>query len=152
MKQINGSSNLEDNKKKQKFVIITTIALILCCFMLLFFYQGKHRLNLPSIKNKERLKKSKGIERVRVTFNTGIDGRLGIVMSIPVDHEDQRQDILENYPKLKNAFLMKVEPKEMNGWVEERNYNAIRRKFLEILNGILEKPVEKVYFDSFFYD
>ena len=152
MNQINASSKLEDNKEKQKFIIITTIALILCCFFVLFFYQGKHKVNVPAFKERERLKKSDGMERVKVTFNTGMDGRLGIVMSIPVEHEDQRKDILHNYPKLKNDFLMKVEPKEMNGWVEERNYKAIRKKFLEILNGILEKPIEKVYFDSFFYD
>ena len=125
---------------------------MLCCFFALFFYQGEHRVRLPTFKDRERLKKSNGIERVKVTFNMGMDGRLSIVMSIPVEHDDQRRDIWQNYSKLKNDLLVKVEPKEMKGWVEERNFKAIREKFLEILNGILEKPIDKVYFDSFFYD
>jgi len=152
MNQIKASSKLEDNKQTQKFITITTIALILCCFFVLYFYQAKHRVSVPAFKDRDMLKKSDGIERIKVTFNTGMNGRLGIVMSIPIEHEDQRNDILHNYSKLKNDFLMKVEPKEINVWVEERNYKAIRKKFLEILNGILEKPIKKVYFDSFFYD
>ncbi|MBW1799324.1 MAG: hypothetical protein JRJ85_01210 [Deltaproteobacteria bacterium] len=109
-------------------------------------------MSLPAYKKRDRPKNPDGMERVKVTFNTGIDGRLGIAMSIPVEDEEQRKDIWRNYPKLKNDFLMKVESAEMNRWVEKRNYDAIREKFLEIMNGILEKPIKKIYFDSFFYD
>ena len=152
MNLTNASSKPEDNQRKQKLITIATITLIFCCFVLLFFFQGKQKVELPAFKNKQKVKKPSGVEQVKVTFNTGINGRLGIVMSIPIEDDEQRRDIWHNYPKLKNDFLVKVDPKEMNGWVEQRNYKAIRTQFLEILNGVLKKPIETVYFDSFFYD
>ena len=103
-------------------------------------------------KKKEGVNKIKGMDRMKVVFNVGSDTSLGLAVAIPYDRKEQFSELWKKYPKIKNDFLMKVQPEEMKGWVKRRDFTAIKKKILEIVNDNLERPIKTLYLESFSYN
>jgi hypothetical protein len=48
-------------------------------------------------------------------------------------------------------MLTNIDQEEMNKWVKERNYVAIKSELLNVINKHTKKPIEYIYFESFLY-
>ena len=70
-------------------------------------------------------------------------------MAIPYENREQRIDIKRNMQKIKNDILITFDQKEMEKWVEQRNFVAIKSNYLKIINKHTDKPVKDVYFAAF---
>ena len=72
-------------------------------------------------------------------------------ITIPFEDRGQKKDINEKMPRIKSAFITGINPGKMDTWVRERNYDAIKKEFLSVLNRFSDKPVDRVYFEKFNY-
>ena len=70
-------------------------------------------------------------------------------MAIPCENMEQSIDLNRKMEKIKNDILVSFDHKEMEEWVEQRDFEAIRSKYLKIINQHTDKPVKDLYFASF---
>ena len=125
--------------------------MISCVLGTVFYQTGAGNL-LHFTKRKEGAEKTTGIDRTRVVFSLGNDRLLGLTVAIPYENVQQYNQLWKKYPKIRNDFLLKVQPEEAKKWVRERDFTAMKIKILEIVNENLNKPVKICFIESFCYE
>jgi len=111
----------------------------------------KDGITLPKISMNRSTKPAKynKVVPVSVISNIGSGSLFLVEMSIPAQNEQQRIDLRRKMRLIKSDFLIQVDSKDMNKWVQERDYGSIKNKFLQIINKHAINRVENLYFDSF---
>lgn len=72
-------------------------------------------------------------------------------MAIPYENKKQYEDLNGKMDRIKSDMLTNLDQQEMNKWIKERDYVAIKGELLKIINKHTQKPIENIYFDSFLY-
>ena len=57
----------------------------------------------------------------------------------------------EKIDRIKSDMITNIDQEQMNKWVKERDFVAIKSELLKVINTHTKKPVEHIYFDSFLY-
>jgi len=134
---------------RKTFTTILIIGLSVLCIGLLDHYKADINLSKISVKKN---KKNNGYSRhlkYTMVSNIGEGNILKMEMAIPYENMEQRIDLRRKMKKIKNDILVTFDQKEMEEWVEQRNFEAIKSKYLAIINQHTKKPVEDLYFASF---
>ena len=131
------------------FTTILIVGLSVLCVGLLDHYEAD--INFSNISIKKR-KKDDGYSqhlKYKMVSNIGESNILKMEMAIPYENREQRLDLKRNMQKIKNDILVTFDQKEMEEWVEQRNFKAIKSKYLAIINQHTDKPVKDLFFASF---
>jgi hypothetical protein len=137
--------------KKRIIALLGFLSLIILCTISAYYYYHNKAGSFHFTKNKQGLKRTEGHDRMKLTMDMGIDGRLGMIIAIPYEKTKQVGDLWRNYPRIVNDLNMQVSPHELKKWVINRDYHVIKAKLREIINNNIEEPINTIYFESFFY-
>jgi hypothetical protein len=72
-------------------------------------------------------------------------------MLIPCENDVQKTQLENVMSQLKSDMIIHIDQEQMALWVRNRNFSAIKTKFLKIINQNLRKPVKDVYFETLNY-
>lgn len=117
-----------------------------------FAYYHEESINIPaSFAGFKR--KTKKVQHVQceVVANIGARYILKMGISIPSHNKKQFDEIKEKLPRIQSEFLTTLDSGKMDDWIRNRDYEAIKRKFLHIVNRYSDRPVQNIYFNSFNY-
>ncbi len=84
-----------------------------------------------------------------VVLNIGERNFLKMEIAIPYENMEQSIDLKRKMKKIHNDILVSFDHKEMEEWVKQRDFEAIKSKYLKIINQHTDKPVKDLYFKTF---
>jgi len=118
--------------------------------LIVFLYNYREEIHIPQITLEPFRHSGGNVECLVVT--TIRDKSLRLSFSIPAKDKRHRERLIRELPRIKHELLMSADDPEMVSYFEKRDFVSIRKKVIELVNKHLEKPVDTVYFDSFFYN
>ena len=135
-----------------KGLIIISIAFIMV-FSFAMVYHYREVLELPEISWEKIMPHSRERTHFRCTFTSRIGrrGSLKAEVNVPCNDLKQQRKLSAMKKQIQSDFLMTVDQMALEKWIKERNYEAIRREFLRVVNRHTDKPVKEIYFDSLLY-
>ena len=138
------------NEKIAIFVIIFVLVSILTLTGLAYNYREEIDFSqrIRTIKNRVFAK-----EEVSLKFNlvAGINEKsLRVKFSIPCENIKQRHCILKRLPIIKHELLMSMSRPEVMRSIEERDFNAMKRGSLRIINSVSNEAINRLYVEFFF--
>ncbi len=131
------------------YTTIFIIGIVVGCIGLIDHYKADINLSKISIK---KSKKNDGYARhvkYKMVSNLGEGKILNLEMAIPYKNREERINLKRNMQKIKNDILVTFDQEEMEEWVEQRNFEAIKSQYLAIINQHTDKPVKELFFASF---
>jgi flagellar basal body-associated protein FliL len=86
-----------------------------------------------------------------ITSRMGRRGALKAEVKIPCKDKKQKEKLSRMKKQIQSDFLMTVDQMALQGWIKERNYEAIRKEMLRVINRHTDEPIKNIYFDSLLY-
>ncbi len=146
---------MKNNGKKKKLTLIFLTLSMLLIFSAAGFYHHKEEINffmLSIIKNKKADNEIDTSQaNFRVLSNVGAREYLNAEIVIPCENEDQYYELTRKMNRIKSDILLSVNQDDMEKWIKERNFEAIKYQYLKIINLHVKIPVKNIYFDSLHY-
>jgi len=140
-----------DNNKKFVAIVLTVFVLIAICVAAFIYHNEKiHFQNISMLKQKTN-KDASSYLKCQFFSNIGTQNYLMLEMSIPCENKTQYAELNQKIARIKSDMLTDIDHKEMNKWVKERDYVAIKGELLKVINKHTNEPIEHIYFDSFLY-
>ena len=141
--------------KCTKWVII--ILSLVTSFVLIYQYHDYiifHEVKIPSLDNTMQ-KKSHPLRKNKVVITDlymglGEDSSIWIQLATPYRNSKQRSELCKYSSVIKNDFLLSVEAKKLHQWAQRRDYLAVKKYYLSIVNKYIEEPIHTVYLNEFF--
>ena len=140
---------MKTGKMRKIFTTALIIGLSVLCIGLLDHYKADINFSKISIKKCKRDDGYSRHLRYKMVSNLGEGKILKMEMAIPYENREERIDLKRNMQKIKNDILVTFDQEEMEEWVEQRNFEAIKSKYLAIINQYTDKPVKELFFASF---
>jgi hypothetical protein len=135
--------------KTRKIVGFSVIIIIL---FLLFYFREPFNLNFINTKSSQEntAENENPLYRNNVVitkFHMGWGKKYFFLIEFatPYNNSDQRRQLTENEGRIKNDFLSYTEEKEISRWVKSRDYEALKSRYLTIVNNYVDKPIKKIY-------
>jgi flagellar basal body-associated protein FliL len=143
--------NVEDNKGRFLAIVLSVFVLIVICVTAFIYHNEK--MNFQNISMLRQKKDKGGLKylKCQLMSNLGTQNYLMLEMAIPYENKTQYADLNQKIDRIKSDMLTNIDQEEMNKWVEERDYVAIKGELLKVINKHTKKPIEHIYFDSFLY-
>jgi len=110
------------------------------------------KLRIPKNKATHLFPSKSGMSAKPVLFTNIGTKHLRLKLHIPCKDRKQKNDLLRKMPKIKNELIMSMSGDEMELSVKNKDFNAVRKHLLQVFNNHVAKPLEELYFESFFYD
>lgn len=85
-------------------------------------------------------------------MSTGKEGSIGIEFATPYKTLERKEQLIKYSSKIKNDFIINVSEARLKTWVDQRNFDVIKAKFMEIASRHLDEPVKEVFLSLFFYE
>ena len=142
---------MTDIAKKKLFSLVVLIGFIVLGVTILHRYQGEIRLPRIGLEQAQKDKKYEGMVHCSFISNIGNRNHLKVEISIPCYTREQKIQLKKKMENLQSDFIIRIDPMELKGWVQKRNFEAIKNNLLMIINRHTDKPIKKVYFDTFLY-
>jgi len=89
--------------------------------------------------------------KCKLFSNLGTQNYLMLEMAIPYENKSQYEDLNGKIDRIKSDMVTNIDHREMNKWVKERDYVAIKGALLKVINKHSKTPIKHLYFDSFLY-
>ena len=125
--------------------------IVLC--IVVAFWVLKENLHVPSeIFQLPGVGTLRGTVRCTLISPVGKSHYLRMELAIPYKDRTQWMDIREALPPFKHDFMLSMENSGIKAIVQKRDFETLRAHLLRLLNRHVKKPVEQVYFESFFLD
>jgi hypothetical protein len=131
---------------------IVGLSIIIVILFLLFYYREPFKLNFINTKSSQEdtAENNNPLYRSNVVitkFQMGWGKKYFILIEFatPYNSSDQRRQLTENEGRIKNDFLTFTEEKEMSEWVNTRDYEALKSRYLTIVNKYMDKPVKEIF-------
>ncbi|MBL7181244.1 MAG: flagellar basal body-associated FliL family protein [Desulfobacterales bacterium] len=137
------------NLKQQSFIIISVIGLLVLGAGILNHF--KKEIKLPEISLQKTKKEDDGYSRYvkcSIVSNIGPQNILKMEMAIPYENKEQCMDLKRNMNRIKNDFIVRIEQQDMEAWVTQKDFAAIKSEYIKIINQNISKPVQNLYFKS----
>lgn len=115
------------------------------------FGHFKHRIDLSKLLMEKTEKNDDYSRHVKLCIISDINGGdiLKMEMAIPFENMEQQIELNRKMKIIKDDILVSFGQKKMGEWVKQRNFKAIKSKYLKIINQHTDKPVEDIYFKTF---
>jgi flagellar basal body-associated protein FliL len=138
--------------KVKGFFIASLVGILIAAMALI--YQQRDRLDLPDFSPQAAPKRSKMIGQIRCTVVSSTSGRnhLRLKVAIPCQNTAQRLELKKKLPRLQHELIMSMGQPEMEEFVRQRNFEAMRRELLQVVNRVSKKPVNTLYFEGFVHN
>jgi len=141
----------DDNKGRFLAIVLSVFVLLAICVLVFFHHNEKiHFQNISMLKQKKEENGSNYI-KCQLFSNLGNQNYLMLQMAIPYENKTQYTDLNKKIDRIKSDMLTNIDQGEMNKWVMERNYAAIKSELLNVINKHTKEPIEHIYFESFLY-
>ncbi len=125
--------------------------IILC--IVVAFWVLRDKLHIPSeIFQLPGMGTLKGTVRCTLISPVGNSRYLRMGLAIPYKDRSQWRDIRKAVPRLKHDFMLSMEGSGLETVVQKRDFETLRAHLLRLLNRHVKRPVEQLYFESFFLD
>ena len=132
------------------FVIVFLLGSILTLTGLAYNYREEIDLSQRIRKIKNRVLEK---EEVSLKFNlvAGINEKsLRVKFYIPCKNMKQRHHIFKRLPVIKHELLMSMSRPEVIQSIEERDFNAMKKGSLKIINSVSNEVINRLYLEFFF--
>ena len=121
--------------------------------LILFFFSGlilyhKDIIKLPMISMEKRGTGQNYLKKVSVSIMTNMstDNRLlKIDIAIPCRSQDQHDDVMKNVRAIRSDFLLKIDQRNIEERLRDRDFDSIKAAFRDIVNEHVEHPVDTIY-------
>lgn len=128
------------------------LSIIVLCIVVAFWVL-KENLDVPSeIFQLPGVGTLRGTVRCILISPVGKSHYLRMGLAIPYKDRTQWMDIRKALPRFKHDFMLSMENSGIKAIVQKRDFETLRAHLLRLLNRHVKKPVEQVYFESFFLD
>lgn len=140
-----------DHIGKPVAIVLSVFVLIVICFVLFIHLNEKIDFQNLSVLRPKTSEHGSNYIKCQIFSNLGPQNYLTMEMAIPYENKRQYEDLNGKIDKIKSDMLTNIDQQEMNKWIRERDYVAIKGELLKIINKHSQKPIEHIYFDSFLY-
>ncbi len=141
------------SKKENFFSTIFLIGLVVTLIVTVYCYRDEiKKLKIPKNKAGHLFPSKSGMSAKPVLFTNVGTKHLRLKLHIPCKDRKQKNDLLRKMPKIKNELIMSMSGDEMELSIKNRDFNAVRKHLLQVFNNHVTKPLEELYFESFFFD
>lgn len=140
-------------KKPIHFRSILIACLCFALFLTLtFVFRYKIHIPLKLAGKSDLTKPLKGT--MRCTFISTVQDSHCLRMQVAVPYKDRKHwiEIKNALPRIKNEFIIAINQEGMDSILRERNFKAMRSLLKKTFNKNLKRPVDTIYFESFFYN
>ena len=141
----------DGNKGRFLAIVLSVFVLIVICVAAFFYHNEKITFKNISVLRQKKDKNGSNYLKLQLRSNMGTQNYLMLQMAIPYENKTQYADLNQKIDRIKSDMLTDIDQKEMNKWVKERNFVAIKSELLKVINKHTKKPIEHIYFDSFLY-
>lgn len=129
--------------------LMGVLVLIFCIGLVWYNYESKEiRISPVKFKKKKNYDKTAQLSMVS-NFGTTYQVRMDI--AIPCKDKRQYSDFNQKLSRIKSALLTTIDQGEMTKLIDDRDFDAIKKSYLYVINRFLEKPVDIIYIESFNY-
>ena len=126
-------------------------ALVLILSIGLFWYNYDSKdIRISSVKFKKKQKYYQ-TANLSLVSNIGPTYQMKMDLSIPCQTKTQYSDLTYKMPRIKSALLTTMDQGEMTNLIEDRDFDAIKKAYMGVINRFVEKPVNTIYIESFNY-
>jgi len=132
-------------------IVLSVFVLIVICVAAFIYHNEKINFQNISMLRQKEDKNGLNYLKCQLLSNLGNQNYLIMEMAIPYENKTQYADLNQKIDRIKSDMLTNIDQEEMNKWVKERDYVAIKGELLKVINKHTKKPVEHIYFDSFLY-
>ena len=139
------------NKGRVLAIVLSIFVLIAICVAAYFHRNEKINFEKISMLSQKKDKNGSNYIKCKLFSNIGTRDYLMMEMSIPYENKTQYSELNQKLDRIKSDMLTTIDQTEMNKWVTERDYVAIKGELLKVINKHTKKPIEHIYFDSFLY-
>ena len=139
------------NKGTFLAIVLSVFVLIVICVAAFFYHNEKINFKNISVLRQKTDKNGSNYLKLQLLSNMGTQNYLMLEMAIPYENITQYEDLNQKIDRIKSDMLTEIDQKEMNKWVKERDFVAIKSELLKVINKHTKKPIEHIYFDSFLY-
>jgi flagellar basal body-associated protein FliL len=141
----------DENNIKGLTLVLSVFALIAICVMIYIYHDENINLqNLSMLKRKGDRNASQYV-KCELFSNLGAKDYLMLEMAIPYRDKEQQADLNGKLDQIKSDFLTNINHRNMEIWIQERDYDAIKGELLKVINTHTKQPVANIYFDSLLY-
>jgi flagellar basal body-associated protein FliL len=133
-----------------KIVLSVFVLIAICAAAFIHQNETMNFHNISMLRPKKDKNESNYI-KCQLFSNIGNQNYLTLKMAIPYENKIQYTDLNQKIDRIKSDMLTNIDQEEMNKWVKERNYVAIKSELLRVINKHTNKPIEHIYFESFLY-
>ena len=140
----------EKSQRHTFFTLIFILVAILTLTSLAYRYREEIEIPRRIMSLKETLFPS---DRINVKFQVvaGINGKnLRVKFAVPCGNMKQKYKILKRLPGVKHEMLMSMTRPEVIQSIEERDFGAIKRNSLQVINRYSPEKIDKLYMEFFF--
>ena len=141
----------DGNKGRFLAIVLSVFVLIVICVAAFFYHNEKITFKNISVLRQKKDKNGSNYLKLQLRSNMGTQNYLMLEMAIPYENKTQYADLNQKIDRIKSDMLTEIDQKEMNKWVKERDFVAIKSELLKVINKHTKKPIEHIYFDSFLY-
>ena len=141
----------DGHKGRSLTMVLAVFVLIAICVVVFIHHNEKINFHNISMLRQKQDKNGSNYIKCQLFSNLGNQNYLMLQMAIPYENKTQYTDLNQKIDRIKSDMLTDIDQEEMNKWVKERNYVAIKSELLKVINKHTKKPIEHIYFESFLY-
>ena len=135
---------------KKNTICITCLFILFFSTLAVVLYQCREAIHIPDFTLDPVRKEGGNITCLIVTSIGRKNLRVGF--SIPSKNKRQKEHLLGELPRIRHDLLVSATTSDLVSHYEERNFEAIKRHLLRVVNTHADRPIKTIYFESFFYD
>jgi len=139
------------NKGRFLAIVLSVFVLIVICVAAFLHHNENIDFQNISMLGQKKDKSGSNYIKCQLFSNLGTQNYLTLEMAIPYQNKEQQFNLKKNLDRIKSDMLTNIDQEEMNKWVKERDYVAIKGELLKVINKHTKKPIEQIYFDTFLY-
>jgi flagellar basal body-associated protein FliL len=134
-------------RKARRFAgqILLSVLIIAAVFLLF----APDRIDLPLFSFKRILESREEVNKAKciLEFSSG-DQNLLIKFVIPCADQRQWDEVTSKMVRVKHECLMALYHPQMAEFIRQRNFEALRKVLVRALNGVVNQPVDTVFFEN----
>ena len=132
--------------------------------LFIFFIGVVFASSIVTYRYKDEIKNLKIVTTIADSFShpekyvkcyvvTSIDGKcLRLVLLIPCKDQIQKQALLQKMPRVRHEILMSVNSAEMAMSIKQKDFKAIKKNLLQIVDKHADKQIKEIFLENFFYN
>jgi len=141
----------KENNINGSTIVLSILVLIAICVAVFVYHDNAINLGRLAVLKPKAENAAPQYVTCRLFSNFGENNYVMMEMAIPYRDKEQLSDLKGKMERIKSDILTNINHREMEKWIQERDYDSLKAKLLKVINAHTKAPVEHIYFDSFLY-